>query len=60
MCLTDSEDEESDVDAADTTPHDVISTTTICRFYGYFKKAIGNKGSDWLRSWCCYTSSLMT
>ena len=50
MCLTDSEDEESDVDAADTTPHDVISTTTICRFYGYFKKAIGNTGSDWLRS----------
>ena len=40
VCLTDSE-EESEHDAPETTPHDVIGKSTICKFYGIFKSAIG-------------------
>ena len=43
VCLTDAEEEESDQDAPDTTPHDVIGKSTICKFYRVFKKAIGEK-----------------
>ena len=49
VCLTDSEGEQSDVDAPDTTPHDIIGKSTICKFYGFFKKAIGNKISLYQR-----------
>ena len=42
VSLTDTEDEADD-DEPETTPHDVIGKATICKYYGYFKKAIGNK-----------------
>ena len=41
VSLTDTEDE-TDVDEPETTPHNVIGKATICKYYGYFKKAIGN------------------
>ena len=43
VCLTDAEEEDSDHDAPDTTPHDVIGKSTNCEFYSLFKKAISEK-----------------
>ena len=39
VSLTDTEDE----DEPETTPHNIIGKATICKYYGYFKKAIGDK-----------------
>ena len=42
VSLTDTEDEAEDDEPA-TTPHDIIGTATICKYYGFFKEAIGNQ-----------------
>ena len=42
VSLTDTEDE-ADADEPETTPHDLIGKATICKYYGFFKEAIGNQ-----------------
>ena len=42
VSLTDTEDEADDDEPA-TTPHDIIAKATICKYYGFFKEAIGNQ-----------------
>ena len=42
VSLTDSEDE-ADEDVPETCPHTVIGKATICKYYRYFKTAIGKK-----------------